>query len=72
MAAARDLFSSPKATQAKAIPSEHPESHNFLGLKDGEVEQISQEAVRDALAQKQVMGLPITVWNDGEPWDRSQ
>jgi hypothetical protein len=49
-------------------PGEEMEQHNFLGLRDGEVEVVSQEAVAKALAQKQAMGLPITVWNDGNPY----
>jgi hypothetical protein len=44
------------------------EQSNFMGLRDGEVDIISQEAVAKALAQKQAMGLPITVWNNGNPY----
>jgi hypothetical protein len=44
------------------------EQSNFMGLRDGEVDTISQEAVVKAIAQKQTIGLPITVWNDGKPY----
>jgi hypothetical protein len=44
------------------------EQSNFMGLRDGEVDIISQEAVAKALAQKQAMGLPITIWNNGNPY----
>jgi hypothetical protein len=44
------------------------EPSNFMGLRDGEVDIISQEAVAKALAQKQAMGLPVTVWNNGNPY----
>jgi hypothetical protein len=47
---------------------EEMERHNFLGLRDGAVDVISQEAVAKALAQKQVNGLSITVCNDGNPY----
>jgi hypothetical protein len=54
--------------KVQSRPVEEMEQHNFLGLWDGEVELVSQEAVAKALAQKQAMGLPITVWNDGNPY----
>jgi hypothetical protein len=41
---------------------------NFLGLADGEVEQISQYAVRQALEEKQADGFPVTHWNGGKPY----
>ena len=44
------------------------EQLNFLGLQDGEVDIISQEAVAREIAQKQAIGLPITVWNNGNPY----
>jgi hypothetical protein len=47
---------------------EEMDRHNFLGLRDGDIDVISQEAVAKALAQKQANGLPITVWNDGNPY----
>jgi hypothetical protein len=47
---------------------EEVDRHNFMGLRDGEVDAISQEAVSTALAHKQAMGLSITVWNDGNPY----
>jgi hypothetical protein len=37
-------------------------------LHDGEVNEISQAAVCQALAQKEAMGLPITIWNNGNPY----
>ena len=43
------------------------EQSNFMGLQDGEVDLISQKAVAKAIAQKQALGLPITVWNNGNP-----
>jgi hypothetical protein len=42
--------------------------YNFLDLPDGEVDAISQAAVSQALAQKQAMGLSITIWNNGNPY----
>jgi hypothetical protein len=42
--------------------------YNFLELPDGKVDTISQAAVSQTLAQKQSMGLPITIWNDGNPY----
>jgi hypothetical protein len=42
--------------------------YNFLELPDGEVDAISQVAVSQALVQKQAMGLPITIWNNGNPY----
>ena len=53
------------------VPSrtlEEAEIPNFMGLPDGEVNAISQVAVANALTQKQAMGLPITIWNDGNPY----
>jgi hypothetical protein len=47
---------------------EEMDRHNFLGLQDGEVEVISRKIVSQALAQKQAMGLPITIWNNGNPY----
>jgi hypothetical protein len=44
------------------------ERHNFMELRDGEVNAISQAAVSKALAQKEAMGLPITIWNNGNPY----
>jgi hypothetical protein len=44
------------------------ESSNFMGLEDEEVDIISQEAVAREIAQKHVRGLPISVWNDGNPY----
>ena len=44
------------------------ERHNFMELRDGEVEAISQAAVSKALAQKEAMGLLITIWNNGNPY----
>ena len=44
------------------------ERHNFMELRDGEVDAISQAAVSKALAQKEAMGLPITIWNNGNPY----
>jgi hypothetical protein len=44
------------------------ERHNFMELRDGEVSAISQAAVCKALAQKEVMGLLITIWNNGNPY----
>jgi hypothetical protein len=55
-------------TKAQIQPQGAVESPNFLGLADGEVEQISQDAVREALEQKQADGLPVTHWNGGEPY----
>jgi hypothetical protein len=49
-------------------PSLEEESSNFMGLQDGEVDIISQEAVAKAIAQKQARGLPISVWNNGNPY----
>jgi hypothetical protein len=49
-------------------PSLKEEQSNFMGLRDGEVDVISQEAVALAMAQKQTMGFPITVWNHGNPY----
>jgi hypothetical protein len=54
-------------TKAQIPPQRVVESHNFLGLADGEVEQISQDAVRQALEQKQAYGFPVTHWNGGKP-----
>lgn len=42
--------------------------YNFMELSDGEVDALSQMAVSEALAQKQAMGLPITIWNEGNPY----
>jgi hypothetical protein len=42
--------------------------YNFLELPDGEVDAISQVAVSQSLVQKQAMGLPITIWNNGNPY----
>lgn len=50
------------------FPSLKEEQSNFMGLRDGEVDVISQEAVAREMVQKQVMGLPITVWNNGNPY----
>jgi hypothetical protein len=44
------------------------DNSNFMGLQDGEVDKISQAAVAQALTQKQAMGLPVTVWNNGNPY----
>jgi len=44
------------------------ERHNFMELRDGKVNEISQAAVCQALAQKEAMGLPITIWNNGNPY----
>ena len=44
------------------------EWHNFMELRNGEVDAISQAAVSKALAQKEAMGLPITIWNNGNPY----
>jgi hypothetical protein len=44
------------------------DQYNFMELPDGEVDAISQAAVANALAKKQAMGLPITIWNDGNPY----
>jgi hypothetical protein len=44
------------------------EQSNFMGLQDGEIDIISQEAVARAIAQKEALGLPITVWNNGNPY----
>ena len=44
------------------------EQSNFMGLQDGEIDIISQEAVARAIAQKEALALPITVWNDGNPY----
>jgi hypothetical protein len=44
------------------------DNSNFMGLQDGEVDTISQAAVAKALTQKQAMGLPVTVWNNGNPY----
>ncbi len=41
---------------------------NFMGLPDGEINIISQGAVARAVAQTQALGLPITVWNNGNPY----
>jgi hypothetical protein len=46
------------------------EPSNFMGLPDGEVDIISQEAVARAIELKQARGLPITVWNNGNPYHR--
>jgi hypothetical protein len=43
---------------------------NFLDLPDGELQRISQEAVRLDLQRKLEKGLPIFVWNDGKPCNR--
>jgi hypothetical protein len=39
-----------------------------MELPDGEVNAISEAAVSKVLAQKQAMGVPITIWNDGNPY----
>jgi hypothetical protein len=39
-----------------------------MELPDGEVNAISEAVVANALAKKQAMGLPITIWNDGNPY----
>jgi hypothetical protein len=44
------------------------ERHNFMELRDGEVSAISQVAICQALAQKEAMGLPINIWNNGNPY----
>ena len=46
------------------------ERHNFMELRDGEVDAISQAAVSKAIAQKEAMGLPITIWNKGNPYQQ--
>ncbi|WP_310487817.1 hypothetical protein [Chamaesiphon sp. VAR_69_metabat_338] len=46
------------------------ERYNFMELADGEVDAISQAAVATAIVQKQAMGLPITIWNEGNPYRR--
>jgi hypothetical protein len=59
-----------KGLKVKPQSIEELEQHNFLGLCDGEVDVISQQAVHKALVQKQKMGLPITIWNDGSPYKK--
>lgn len=49
-------------------PSLEEEPSNFMGLQNGEVDIISQEAVSRAIELKQARGLPITVWNNGNPY----
>jgi hypothetical protein len=51
-------------------PSLEEEPSNFMGLQDGEVDIISQEAVAKAIELKQARGLPITVWNNGSPYHK--
>jgi hypothetical protein len=44
------------------------EQSNFMGLRDGEIDMLSQTAVADAIAKKEAVGLPITAWNNGNPF----
>jgi hypothetical protein len=44
------------------------EQHNFMELPNGEVQALSQAAISKALAEKQLMGLPITIWNNENPY----
>jgi hypothetical protein len=44
------------------------EQHNFMELPNGEVQSLSQAAISKALAEKQLMGLPMTIWNNGNPY----
>jgi hypothetical protein len=43
---------------------------NVLGLPDGLLEQLSQEAVAIDLQRKLEKGVPILVWNDGLPYHK--
>jgi hypothetical protein len=54
-------------TVAQPLPSGEEQS-NFMGLRDGEVDMLSQAAVAEAIAKKEAVGLPITVWNNGNPF----
>lgn len=54
-------------TVSQSLPLGEEQS-NFMGLRDGEVDVISQAAVAEAITKKQAMGLPITVWNNGSPY----
>jgi hypothetical protein len=56
--------------KVKLQSTEELAKHNFLGLCDGEVDVISQQAVTEMLVQKQKMGLPITTWNNGNPYEK--
>ncbi len=62
MTTVNEMLISPSA------PSLEEESSNFMGLQDAEVDIISQEAVARAIAQKQARGLPISIWNNGNPY----
>jgi hypothetical protein len=62
MSAVNDVLS----VSQSQLPEE--EQSNFMDLGDGEVDLISQKAVAKALARKQALGLPITVWNNGNPY----
>jgi hypothetical protein len=64
MSAVNDVLSVPQSQ----LPEQEPS--NFIGLQDGEVDLISQKAVAKALAHKQALGLPITIWNNGNPYHR--
>jgi hypothetical protein len=62
MTTANEVVTVPPSSLLEEEPS------NFMGLQDGEVDIISQEAVAKAIELKQARGLPITVWNSGKPY----
>ncbi len=57
-----------KGVKIQPRSPEEIEQHNFMELPDGEVQSISQTAISKALAEKKLMGLPITIWNNGNPY----
>jgi hypothetical protein len=63
---AKDMSTMDTKAQSQSLGA--MESPNFLGLADGEVQQISQDAVRQELENKQADGFPVTHWNGGKPY----
>ncbi len=57
-----------KSVKVQTRSPEEIKQHNFLELPDGEVQAISQAAISKTLAEKKLMGLPITIWNNGNPY----
>jgi hypothetical protein len=67
---ARAMTTVNEVLTVSSSPSLEEEPSNFMGLQDGEVDIISQEAVAKAIELKQARGLPITVWNNGSPYHK--
>jgi hypothetical protein len=43
---------------------------DFLGLLSGDFEKLAQEAVQLDLQRKLDQGLPVLVWNHGNPYNQ--